>query len=168
MGVNPAPSHDGSRAAAEAACEVIELLEVLWERGRDAVSSSPVSASQLRVLYSLDREEGINLRTLGELLGSAPSSVSRLCDRLEALGFVERGPSPVSRRELELRLTGHGKAYLRELRARREEVLLSSIAGMTPTAREALSKGLRGFRDAIGTTLPARRADGSDDEARSA
>ncbi|MCP3822235.1 MarR family transcriptional regulator [Streptomyces sp. A3M-1-3] len=157
-----------SRDAARAAGEVIELLEVLWERGRDAVSSHPVSPSQLRVLYSLDREEGINLRTLGELLGSAPPSVSRLCDRLEALGFVERAPSPVSRRELELRLTGRGKTYLRELRARREEALLTAIAAMTPTARKALVEGLTGFQDAVEEAETVGRPKPGDSTMRSA
>ncbi|MFF8598068.1 MarR family winged helix-turn-helix transcriptional regulator [Streptomyces sp. NPDC015232] len=149
MNSNPAPSPQEPQRTAEAARELIELLEVLWERGRDMVSSTPVSASQLRVLYSLDREEGISLRTLGELLGSAPPSVSRMCDRLEALGFVQRLPSPVSRRQLELHLTVHGKAYLRDLRAHREEALLAVIGTMTPTSRKALLRGLTGFHEAV-------------------
>ncbi|MFJ5708604.1 MarR family winged helix-turn-helix transcriptional regulator [Streptomyces sp. NPDC093105] len=147
---NPAPPPGEPQRTAESARELIELLEVLWERGRDMVSSTPVSASQLRVLYSLDREEGISLRTLGELLGSAPPSVSRMCDRLEALGFVQRLPSPVSRRQLELHLTVHGKAYLRDLRVQREEALLAVIAGMSPASRKALLRGLTGFHEAVG------------------
>lgn len=157
MGVNPAPRHRRPGDVARGAGEVIELLEVLWERGRDAVSTSPVSASQLRVLYSLDREEGINLRTLGEILGSAPSSVSRLCDRLQAIGFVERAPSPFSRRELELRLTGRGRAYLVELRGRREEAMCAAIAAMPAAQREALVEGLKGFRSAVEATAPVQR-----------
>ncbi|MEV7672015.1 MarR family transcriptional regulator [Streptomyces sp. NPDC088752] len=149
MDTNPAPSPREPQETAQAARELIELLEVLWERGRDMVSSTPVSASQLRVLYSLDREEGINLRALGELLGSAPPSVSRMCDRLEALGFVQRLPSPVSRRQLELHLTVRGKAYLRDLRVQREEALLAVISGMSPTSRKALLRGLTGFQDAL-------------------
>ncbi|GGY77072.1 MarR family winged helix-turn-helix transcriptional regulator [Streptomyces omiyaensis] len=149
MNSDPDPSSREPQQTAEAARELIELLEVLWERGRDMVSATPVSASQLRVLYSLDREEGISLRTLGELLGSAPPSVSRMCDRLEALGFVRRLPSPVSRRQLELHLTVHGKAYLRGLRAQREEALLAVIAGMSPTSRKALLRGLAGFQEAV-------------------
>ncbi|MFC9731913.1 MarR family transcriptional regulator [Streptomyces roseolus] len=149
MNGNPAPPPREPQRTAESARELIELLEVLWERGRDMVSSTPVSASQLRVLYSLDREEGISLRTLGELLGSAPPSVSRMCDRLEALGFVRRLPSPVSRRQLELHLTARGKAYLRDLRAQREEALLAVIADMSPTSRKALLRGLNGFREAV-------------------
>ncbi|MCZ7414945.1 MULTISPECIES: MarR family winged helix-turn-helix transcriptional regulator [unclassified Streptomyces] len=149
MGLNPAPPHGRRGDAARLAAEVVELLEVVWERGRDAVSSSPVSTAQLRVMYSLDREEGVNLRTLGTLLGAGPSSVSRLCDRLEAIGFVERSVSQVSRRELELRLTGEGKAFLRDLRVRREEVLSRVLDAMAPAARSALAEGLRGFRDAF-------------------
>ncbi|MER7959829.1 MULTISPECIES: MarR family winged helix-turn-helix transcriptional regulator [unclassified Streptomyces] len=159
MDTNPAPSRREPEETTQAARELIELLEVLWERGRDMVSSTPVSATQLRVLYSLDREEGISLRTLGELLGSAPPSVSRMCDRLEALGFVQRLPSPVSRRQLELHLTAHGKAYLRDLRVQREEALLAVISAMSPTSRKALLRGLTGFQDALGeaSAPPASR-----------
>lgn len=155
MKSDSAPSPREPQQTAEAAREVIELLEVLWERGRDMVSPTPVSASQLRVLYSLDREEGISLRTLGELLGSAPPSVSRMCDRLEALGFVRRLPSPVSRRQLELHLTARGKTYLQDLRAQREKALLSVIAGMSPASRKALLRGLAGFHEALGEGVPA-------------
>ncbi|GAB3972400.1 MarR family winged helix-turn-helix transcriptional regulator [Streptomyces sparsus] len=168
MGVNSAASHRRTHDAAHASREVIELLEVLWERGRDAVSSAPVSSSQLRVMYILDRDEGINLRTLGEVLGAAPSSVSRLCDRLHALGFVERSPSQVSRRELELRLTSRGKAYLLDLRSRREVALLKAIDGMPSSARTALIEGLSSFRSAVEASPPIRVQGRSDDSSRTA
>lgn len=108
------------------------------------------------MLYALEREDGVNLRTLSELLGSAPSSTSRLCDRLEALGFVERLPSSVSRRELELRLTGPARTYLGDLRARREKVLAAAVAAMRPSARESLLEGLSGFRTSLADARPGR------------
>ncbi|SDJ36384.1 MarR family winged helix-turn-helix transcriptional regulator [Streptomyces indicus] len=133
---------------ARAAREVIELLEVLWEAGRDAAPTAPVSSSQLRVMYILDRDEGINLRTLSDELGAAPSSVSRLCDRLHALGYLERVPSRSSRREVCLSLSKRGSGYLRDLRARREENLQRTLAAMHPAALEAMGLGLAAFRDA--------------------
>lgn len=142
--LTPAAQPSRFPETAEAACDVIEVLEVLWERSRDT-ASTPVSPSQLRVLYALEREEGINLRTLGELLGSTPPSMSRLCDRLKGLGLVERSPSPVSRRELELRLTADGKAYLRELRESRELELTAALDAMPAARREDLLKGLKGL-----------------------
>ncbi|MEU8953046.1 MarR family transcriptional regulator [Streptomyces sp. NPDC048518] len=144
-------------AAAHAAREVIELLEVLWSKGRDITPTAPVSSSQLRVLYALDGAEGINLRTLGEYLGSAPSSVSRMCDRLHALGFIERSLSSASRRELELRLSSRGENYLNELRARRESALLEAISAMRPSERSALVKGLSGFHRSVECTAPRPR-----------
>ncbi|MEU2156202.1 MarR family transcriptional regulator [Streptomyces sp. NPDC019396] len=149
MRTEPTPSRHRSPGAPQAAGDVVELLEVLWERGRETVAPTPVSASQRRVLYGIERAEGTSLRALGELLGAAPSSVSRLCHRLEAMGFVERTRSRVSRRELTLHLTARAEAYLREVRAQREEVLLTAIGAMAPAARAALLEGLTGIRDAL-------------------
>lgn len=136
------------------ASSVVELLEVLWGGGRD-LSVTPVSVSQLRVLYVLERNDGINLRTLTELLGSLPSSVSRLCDRLEAVGFVQRTASANSRRELGLHLTTDGRAFLADLRARREQELVEVLEAMPPAGRRALLTGLEAFRDAAGRRLDA-------------
>ncbi|GGU47911.1 MarR family winged helix-turn-helix transcriptional regulator [Streptomyces lavendofoliae] len=135
--------------ATRPAREVTELLEVLWNRGRDLTSPAPVSSSQLRVLYVLDRDEPINLRTLGDVLGSAPSSVSRMCDRLDALGYIERSPGSASRREVELRLSARGRSHLDDLRARREAALLDVVDAMAPAVRAALTAGLGGFRRAV-------------------
>ncbi|MFD4628645.1 MarR family winged helix-turn-helix transcriptional regulator [Streptomyces sp. NPDC058284] len=154
-------------AAAHAAREVIELLEVLWSRGRDITPTAPVSSSQLRVLYALDGARGINLRTLGEYVGSAPSSVSRMCDRLHALGFIERSLSSASRRELELRLSSRGEKYLNELRDRRESALLEAISAMRPAERSALVQGLSGFHRSVECTTP-RPASTDDHSAESA
>ncbi|GGW24513.1 hypothetical protein GCM10010381_04540 [Streptomyces xantholiticus] len=71
MDTKPASPPRRPYEAARAACDVVEVLEVVWERCRDT-ASLPVSTSQLRVLYALEREDGINLRTLGEMLGSIP------------------------------------------------------------------------------------------------
>ncbi|MFF7250242.1 MarR family transcriptional regulator [Embleya sp. NPDC008237] len=121
-----------------------ELLEVLLGRA----STAPVSASQLRALFLLEQHDGINLRTLADGLRSTPSSTSRLCDRLQAVGFVERLPSASSRRELQLRLSRRGHAFLADLRARRERELAVVIARMPVESRAMLLKGLESLWDA--------------------
>ncbi|MFE9732123.1 MarR family winged helix-turn-helix transcriptional regulator [Streptomyces sp. NPDC005863] len=139
----------GQGMAAFTAREALEVLEVLWGQRRDLAPTSPVSPSQLRVLYVLADNDGINLRALGEELGSAPSSVSRMCDRLHALDLIERAASSASRREVELRLSGRGARYLRELRARREASLAEVVATMTPAEQAAFAQGLACFRTAV-------------------
>ncbi|MER5512336.1 MarR family transcriptional regulator [Streptomyces sp. NPDC002766] len=121
--------------------EAAELLEVLWGRA----STAPVSASQLRVLFILEHNEGINLRTLADALGSTPPSTSRLCDRLQAVGFVERRAATASRRELELYLSRRGRAFLTGLRVRRQSALQSVLEQMPAARRSALLRGLEAF-----------------------
>ncbi|WP_461080718.1 MarR family winged helix-turn-helix transcriptional regulator [Streptomyces deserti] len=120
-----------------------ELLEVLWGRA----STAPASASQLRVLFILEHHQGINLRTLADRLASTPPSTSRLCDRLQAAGFVERVVSPADRREVRLYLSGRGHAFLADLRARRERELQVVLDQMPAAERAALLRGLEAFCD---------------------
>ncbi|MFG3200416.1 MarR family winged helix-turn-helix transcriptional regulator [Streptomyces sp. NPDC048192] len=119
----------------------VELLEVVWGRA----STAPTSASQLRVLHILEHHDGINLRTLAESLASTPPSTSRLCDRLVAAGFVERAVSAEDRREVRLHLSGPGRAFLADLRARRERELRKVLADMPAGKRIALLEGLEAF-----------------------
>ena len=119
----------------------------MWERSKD-VSTAPLSVSQLRVMFVLETSEGANLRALGEALDAAPSSVSRLCDRLQAVGFLERSLSATSRREVELALSERGRTYLRDLRERRREHLRVAVDALPASARSSLATGLRQLRDA--------------------
>ncbi|MEU9408367.1 MarR family transcriptional regulator [Streptomyces sp. NPDC048281] len=119
----------------------VELLEVVWGRA----STAPTSASQLRVLHILEHHDGINLRTLAEFLASTPPSTSRLCDRLQAAGFVERVVSPEDRREVRLHLSARGRFFLADLRARRESELQKVLADMPAAKRVALLEGLEAF-----------------------
>ncbi|MET9508036.1 MarR family transcriptional regulator [Streptomyces flavidovirens] len=133
---------------AHAACAVSELVELLWGRGQEAAPSGPLSPSQLRALTALAGQEGANLRALGEVLGTRPSSVSRLCDRLEAAGLLERYPSTTSRREIEVRLSRRGRAVLAESRASRAREVETVLQEMAPAKLAALAEGLEAFQAA--------------------
>ncbi|UXX97467.1 MarR family transcriptional regulator [Streptomyces sp. AD2-2] len=138
----------GVARAAHAAGTVAELLEVLWGRGQDGALLGSLPPSQLRALTVLEAHEGLNLRSLSDALGSRPSAVSRLCDRLEAAALVERTPSLLSGREVELRLTARGRSTLAEIRAARHREVADVLEMMTPAQLAALSDGLEAFQDA--------------------
>ncbi len=139
----------------------VELLEVVWGRA----STAPTSASQLRVLHILEHHDGINLRTLAESLASTPPSTSRLCDRLHAAGFVERVTRPEDRREVRLHLSSRGRAFLADLRARREKELRRVLADMPAAKRVALLEGLEAFCD---TAAAQMHGDVTDSDSRTA
>ncbi|MDF3289811.1 MULTISPECIES: MarR family transcriptional regulator [Streptomyces] len=155
MTVTASPSRRQPDEVARVASEAAELLEVLWGRA----STAPVSVSQLRVLFILEHNEGINLRTLADALSSTPPSTSRLCDRLQAVGFVERAPHSTSRRELRLHLSSRGRAFLADLRSRRERELQAVLAQMPARKRTALLEGLEAFCAAAATQIHDDTAD---------
>ncbi|MFI8266535.1 MarR family transcriptional regulator [Streptomyces sp. NPDC085665] len=134
-------------ADASTARGALELLEVMWSQA-ESVSPAPLSLSQVRVLYVLEQQRMVNLRTLAEKLNATPSAVSRMCDRLGAAGFIDRDHNPADRRELELRISRRGAGYLAGLRARREEILSALLERMAPLDRAALVRGLSAVRAA--------------------
>ncbi|MFF3976957.1 MarR family winged helix-turn-helix transcriptional regulator [Streptomyces sp. NPDC001828] len=130
--------------ATEAASTITELLDVMWERAKatTAQDTAPASASQLRLMYVVDRQDGIRMRTVCHLLASSPPNISRMCDRLQAIGFLERLPCPDSGREITLRLSPAGKKHLQRIREQRETMLHEAIHNMPAAQRRALTRGL--------------------------
>ncbi|MFI1223690.1 MULTISPECIES: MarR family winged helix-turn-helix transcriptional regulator [unclassified Streptomyces] len=155
-GFRPSSREQASAVAVAAS----ELLEVLWGRGQESAASGTVSPSQLRALLVIERQEGTNLRALGEALGSRAPSVSRLCDRMEAMGLLQRAPSPTSRREVELRLSQRGRALIEEYRALRAGELNAVLERMDPAALGALAEGLTAFHAAASERLSPQRDTG--------
>ncbi|WP_256104003.1 MarR family transcriptional regulator [Streptomyces sp. ODS05-4] len=143
----PSTPRPHDQAAADV-CAAAELLEVVLGRGQESAPSGSVSPSQLRALLVLEQHDGINLRALSDALHSRSSSVSRLCDRLGAMGLVTREPSATSRREVELRLSGRGRTVLADLRAARAGEVAAVLAGMEPGEVSALVRGLLAFQTA--------------------
>ncbi|MFH9471288.1 MarR family winged helix-turn-helix transcriptional regulator [Streptomyces clavifer] len=150
MREDPAPAAQGAPDGTLGAEQLLELVETAWERSRDAFDSAPVSPTQTRVMYVVEREPGINMRDLGRRLTMAAPSVSRLCDRLQATGFLSRNPRVEDRREIQLRLTDVGRAHLRELRRRRERFLRQAMGDMTPAECRAFATGLTAFCEVVG------------------
>ena len=126
--------------------EAASFLAAIWNR---ETAELPTSAAQLHVLLIVERHRDINLSGLAAQLGALVSSASRLCDRLEAAGFLHRVPG-TSRRAVMLRLSPEGRDLLDRLRRQRREDLSRVLARMPPAARTALATGLAQFRAAAG------------------
>ncbi|MFJ3700180.1 MULTISPECIES: MarR family winged helix-turn-helix transcriptional regulator [Streptomyces] len=155
----PTTAHQHASDVVPGIGEVLELLEVAWERSRDALGTAPLSAAQTRVMYIIEREPGIILSALGRHLSAAAPSVTRLCDRLQAAGFLRRFPHPHNRREVQVELTESGLTHLRAIRHRREQALRQAVDRMPHDDQLALATGLRALCDAAGDPLgaPLRR-----------
>lgn len=134
----------------DVALEVIgaaEALVLLWDRAEDWAAPR-VPPMQLRLLSVLDRYGPMNLTALARELGAIASSASRLCDRLEAAGLLDRQLSPDNRREVVLRVSAQGRRRLDAFATVRRADFQEVLARMSPDARAALVSGLRDFSDA--------------------
>lgn len=69
-----------------------------------------LSAAQAKVLMALQPDTAAPMRELAERLGSDPSNLTGLIDKLETRGVVRRVPSVEDRRVKTLRLTEDGLA----------------------------------------------------------
>ncbi|GAA2711864.1 MarR family winged helix-turn-helix transcriptional regulator [Micromonospora olivasterospora] len=128
-------------AAIDAAAEAfVGVLDGAGSRQR-----MPVSPTQLRVLSLISGRPVTNVNGLAELLDVVPSSASRLCDRLEAVGLLRRVVDPRDRREVRLVPTPAAEALLRELKARRLRAVQAVLDRMPPRTQHELLLGLLAF-----------------------
>ncbi|MGV9451587.1 MarR family winged helix-turn-helix transcriptional regulator [Streptomyces sp. NPDC003635] len=138
---------DELRSLASAISDAVDDLANLWSEAAQQASLR-LSPHQLRALRVLESEPGLNLTALAEGMEIGLPTASRLCDRLEAAGLVERALHPRKRREVQLSLTGQGRQVLGEVASQRAQALVAVLAAMTPAEREALSRGMRAFLSA--------------------
>jgi DNA-binding MarR family transcriptional regulator len=124
-------------AAAEALVDVLDAA-----RSRHAGAVSP---TQVRVLSIINTRPDTNVNRLAELLDVVPSSASRLCDRLEAVGLLRRSADQRDRREVRLVLTAAGRTVLRELCERRTLAVQAVLDRMPHRAQHDLLIALLHF-----------------------
>ncbi|MEU8472650.1 MarR family transcriptional regulator [Streptomyces sp. NPDC029006] len=135
---------DGPEAAASQIADAVERLSQLWSDAAQRASLR-LSAHQLRGLRILEATPGLNLTGLAERMDIGLPTASRLCDRLEAAGLLERVLHPHSRREVQLNLTGHGRRLLTEVASERARALAAPLATMRTAERAALVQGMQAF-----------------------
>ncbi|MCQ9130051.1 MarR family winged helix-turn-helix transcriptional regulator [Streptomyces hilarionis] len=163
------PGH-GPRVTAREIADAAESLTDLWTMA--AQQATPrLSLHQLKALRAVAQAPGLNLTALAERLDIGMPTASRLCDRLEAAGLLERGTHPFSRREVQLRLTLSGRQVLSDVAARRAQALATVLGAMEPADRVALRRGLRALHAAregapVRPADPARPTDPADPNRR--
>lgn len=129
------------------------LLAMLVQAGGDQPS---VSGAQLAALTVIARRAPLNMAQLAEELGTIPSWASRICDRLEADGYIERRLNQTGRRQVSIKLRPPGQRLLADLQDRRVAALSPVLQRMTAADRGALQQGLEAFARAAD---PATSAD---------
>lgn len=137
-------SGDAPEDVAREIADAVESLTTLWSLAAQEAALR-LSVHQLRALRALEATPDLNLTGLAERLAVGLPTASRLCDRLEAAGLLERALHPRKRREVQLSLTAQGHRVLDDVAERRAQALTAVLAGMKPADRAALSRSMQAF-----------------------
>ncbi|MFZ1742312.1 MAG: MarR family transcriptional regulator, partial [Pontixanthobacter sp.] len=106
-----------------------------------------ITRPQWRVLARLNREPGINQAPLAALLEVEPITLTRMIDRLQQAGMVERRNDPNDRRAWCLYLTEKAEPVLAQMQELADELHHDMMAGMQPNSGAQLTGLLTSLRD---------------------
>jgi MarR family transcriptional regulator for hemolysin len=117
-----------------------------------------VTRAQWKVLFRLTRQPGLRQIELADLLDIEPITLSRIVDRLEEAGLVQRSPDPADRRAWRLHVTAKAEPLVVKLRALAEEMTAQAFADIDPREIETTRNTLARVRDNIARSAVLNRA----------
>lgn len=119
----------------------------LLRRAFDArVRTLGMTSPQARLLLILSVNEGENQGFYAERLEVEPISLTRMIDRMEEAGLIERRRDPADRRAWRLHLTERSRQLIDEARLCLADLEDEMLAGITAPQREALADILETIR----------------------
>jgi len=117
--------------------------------GRRAASVG-VTGAQWKVLFKLTLKPGLRQTDLADMLDLEPISLTRLIDRLQEAGLVERSADPADRRAWRLHVTGKAEPIVAKLRAIADEMMRDAFTGVDSKDIETTRRVLAQVRERAG------------------
>jgi DNA-binding MarR family transcriptional regulator len=102
-----------------------------------------LSLMQWRTLSQLDKQDGLSQAALASRIDASPMTMSDILDRLETLGYVQRGPDPNDSRAKLVHITDAATPALDELREIAADVYSRALDGISQADRETLLAALK-------------------------
>jgi MarR family transcriptional regulator for hemolysin len=120
------------------------------------------SRAQWTVLVRLERTEGLKQSELAEILDLQPISLTRLLDRLDENGLIERRADPNDRRVNRLYLKPAARPLLDQLATLSESLMGTVLEGIESESMERMLRDLGRIKDnlraAIGRNASQQQA----------
>ena len=120
-----------------------DAARLIRRRFEAKASGSGLSAAQWRLLVRVAKEPGVPQARLAELLEIEPISVSRLVDRMEDGGWIERRSDATDRRVRLIFPTDKSREAYGKVKSMVGEVYEAALSGLSPEARRATIDGLK-------------------------
>lgn len=128
---------------------VMKCLTDGWETGREAGGGPGAAGEAGGDAPPAEAGAGYRLTDLSRQLGVPPSTLTAVIDRLEAMGYLVRVPSPADRRSVLVRPTERWNEAWRRLRARRDGEMAAVLAALRPEQVARLAADLEALVAAL-------------------
>lgn len=119
-----------------------DAARLMRKRFEQRASGYGLSAAQWRLLVRVVKDEGVAQARLAELLEIEPISVSRLIDRMEDGGWIERRQDQKDRRVRTIYPTSRSRDAFAAIKSVAGEVYEEALAGLSRDARRKTIEGL--------------------------
>jgi len=149
---------EGAKAL-QAATDDDQLAEAIILASRAMVATSArslaevaedVTLPQYRTLVVLAHQGPRRLADLAEALAVSPSTATRMCDRLVKKRLVHRSRDELDRREVNLTVTGAGRALVERVIERRRQQVHALLQHIPASRRSTLVESLTTLAAAVG------------------
>ena len=130
--------------------EIAETAHALRKAFDRRAVGMGVTRAQWKVLFRLSRRPGLRQIELADMLDIEPITLSRIVDRLEEAGFVERVADPADRRAWRLHVTAKAKPLVAKLQAIADEMTADAFAGIDPDDVQTTRRVLALVRERAG------------------
>ena len=117
-----------------------------------------VTGAQWKVLFKLTVKPGLRQADLADMLDVEPITLTRIIDRLQDAGLVERVADPADRRAWRLHVTARAQPLIAKLHAVADEMIAEAFAGIEPDEIAITRKVLGRVRDNASRAAPMNRA----------
>ncbi|HEX4598697.1 MAG TPA: MarR family transcriptional regulator, partial [Burkholderiaceae bacterium] len=129
------------------------LSQKNFERHAAAVKLG-LTLEQCKVLFYLQRNQGINQKRLAYLSDTDQMTLVRTLDRMEKDGWIERYADPQDRRAWRLRLKPAATPVLKQIWIIADRARAEWLAGLDTTERDLLLSLLQRIRGNLAALMP--------------
>jgi DNA-binding MarR family transcriptional regulator len=148
-GPSTAELSDGAEIAARLRLSATRLARILRQQ-----ADLGLTPSQITALATIAREGPLTLGALADTEHVTPPSMTKVVERLEGLGLIERRADALDRRRVLAAVTPAGGAMLAEARARKDAILSRRVAELEPGERDRLAAALDVLDRLAGSVAP--------------
>jgi MarR family transcriptional regulator, transcriptional regulator for hemolysin len=117
-----------------------------------------VTRAQWKVLFRVERQPGLRQIELADKLDVEAITLSRIVDRLEEAGLVERVADPADRRAWRLHVTAKAQPLVEKLHVLADEMIAEAFVGIDPKDIEITRAVLGRARENASRPAPLNRA----------